>query len=52
MKDARMNGAVDAPETESHPEGAAERFNEDWSWMVGEDPAFHLHESDRSRERN
>ena len=51
MKDARMSGAVDVPETESRPEGAAERANEDWSWMVGEDPTFYLQESDRSRER-
>ena len=35
----------------SRPEGAAERANEDWSWMVGEDPTFYLQESDRSRER-
>ncbi len=49
MKDERMSGAVDAPEAESRPEGAAERANEDWSWMVGEDPTFYLQESDRSR---
>jgi hypothetical protein len=52
MKDARMNGVVGAPEAEARPEGAAERANEDWSWMVGEDPTLYLQESDRSRERD
>ena len=52
MKDARMSGAVEAPETESRPEGAEERANEDWSWVVGEDPTFYVQESGRSRERD
>ena len=49
MKDARIVGAVDAPEAESRPE---DRANEDWSWMVGEDPTFYLEEPDRSRGRD
>jgi hypothetical protein len=52
VKDARTSGAVDAPEAESRPEGAAERANEDWSWMVGEDPTFYLQEYARTRERD
>ena len=49
MKDARIIGAVDVPEAESRPE---DRTNEDWSWMVGEDPTFYLEESDRSWEKD
>jgi hypothetical protein len=49
LKDARIVGAVDAPEAESRPE---DRANEDWSWMAGEDPTFYLGESDWSRERD
>ncbi len=49
MKDARMTGAANAPEAGSRAE---DRSNEDWSWMVGEDPTFYLEESDRSRGRD
>ena len=52
MKVARIIGAVDAPEAESRPEGTEDRANEDWSWMVGEDPTFYLEESGRSRGRD
>ena len=52
MKDARMIGAGNVPEAQSRPEGAEDSTNEDWSWMVGEDPTFYLQQSDRSRERD
>ncbi len=52
MKDAKKSGAVEAPEAEGRPEGAAKRANEDWSWMVGREPSFYLEESDRSRGRD
>ena len=52
MKVARMIGAVDVPEAESRQSSAEDRTNEDWSWMVGEDPTFYLEESDRSRGRD
>ena len=52
MKDARIISAVDVPEAESRPENAENRTNEDWWWMVGEDPAFYLEESGRSRGRD
>ena len=50
MKDERMIGAVNA--AESGPATSEDRKSEDWSWMVGEDPAFYLEESDRSRGRD
>ena len=52
MNSARMIGAVDVLEAESRLASTEERTNEDWSWMVGEDPAFYLEESDRSRGRD
>ena len=52
MKDARMTGAVDAPEAEGRQEGAEDRTNEDWSWMVGEDPTFYLEDPGSSRGRD
>ena len=52
MKDAGMIGAIDVPETESRQATMENRKNEDWSWMVGGDPAFYLEESDRSRGRD
>ena len=52
MKDAGKIGAMDVPEAESRQEGAEDRSNEDWSWMVGEDPTFYLEDSDRSREKD
>jgi hypothetical protein len=45
MKDERMIGAVNA--AESGPAASEDRKSEDWSWMVGEDPAFYLEESMR-----
>ncbi len=45
MKDSRMIGAVDAAGAESSPAALEDRTSEDWSWMVGEDPAFYLQES-------
>ena len=43
---------MDVPEAESRQEGAEDHTNEDWSWMVGEDPTFYLEDSDRSREKD
>ncbi len=48
MKDERMTGAVDV--AESSPATSEVRGSEDWSWMVGEDPAFYLEESEWSRD--
>ena len=50
MKDARTTGTVDV--TEGRPAAAEDRTSEDWLWMVSEDPAFYLRESDLSRGRD
>ena len=52
MKATRMIGAVDVPEAESRQATTEDRTNEDWSWMVGGDPAFYIEESSWSRGRD
>ncbi len=52
MNDARMSGAADVFEAQGRRESTEDRTNEDWSWMVGEDPTFYLEEPDRSQERD
>jgi hypothetical protein len=43
---------MDMPEAESRQEGAEDRTNGDWSWIIGEDPTFYLEDSDSSREKD
>ncbi len=50
MKDERTICAVGV--AESRPATSGDRGSEDWSWMVGEDPAFYLQESVPSRGRD